>query len=80
MTREPGEQVARAGRKCAKTLDNGFGYGYAASVMKDLPVNPPVSERPATTGSIAAAWLTSSYYWFTNPPAVLEGRTGCMQI
>jgi hypothetical protein len=54
---------------------------YAGDVMNDERNHPPVSERQPTTGTLSVTWPTLSYYyWFTNPPAMLEGRTGCTQI
>jgi hypothetical protein len=56
-------------------LTTPIGPGYAAS-MNNAAMNPPVVELPDTSGSASASWISSFYYWFTNPPASLAGQFG----
>jgi hypothetical protein len=57
-------------------LTTGSAWGYAASVMEETAKHPPVVELPETSGRASASWLSSFYYWFTNPPALLAGQFG----
>jgi hypothetical protein len=47
--------------------------GYAAS-MNNATIHTPVVEMPEASGSASASWISSFYYWFTNPPASLAGQ------